>query len=274
MNRLILKHFDDIQFLWWDHVPEYSDWNDKIFEDYYGLQFNYSGQLRYSIDNARMRNVEGPHAWLTIPNHHYIYGSPDGTHRNHRWIIFTGKRLDRWREAGLLPQYISEPTVITQPDLFANDMDRMFKNLGKGEIPPAANLLESLLIQIHYQPPAAGSDYLTPAIRELAKQITSNPGNPWDLHEEAQKLGISHAHFRRIFKKTVSTSCAKFVQQNRLQLAAQLLRTSQDPIASIADTVGISDIYYFTRLFCQKYQMPPARYRKHLNQLANNATKS
>lgn len=272
-----MDYFDDLSFLAWDSIPEYGDFVTRGFRGiegsddfkWYALQFNYAGKFRLSVGKRRFRTYDGAYAWITHPSEKCRFGSPEGMVRYHRHVGFAGERVKRFISSGLIPETPPiNPTPITQPDIFATDFDQLIDELNHGRTPSAVHLLEGLLMQLHYQPPAESANYLTPRVRKLAREIIKDPGKVWDFHEEAQHLCISQAHFRRVFQQVIHTPPGKYLQWCRLQRAAELLRTSQFTIAQIADEVGIQDVHYFTRLFCRQYQMPPMRYRKHLSDVS------
>lgn len=269
-----MNYFDDLQFLAWDSIPEYGDFVRRGFEGsdsfkWYALQFNYAGKFRFSVGQRRFRTFEGAHAWITMPGEKCRYGSPEGTTRHHRHVGFSGGRVERFIKNELMPaKPMITPIPITRPDRFATQFDELIDRLNHRRTPQAVHLLEGLLLSMHFQPPAASSDHLTPRIRKLARAIIDEPGKSWNFHDEARRLCISQAHFRRVFQQVIHTPPGKYLQWCRLQRAAELLRTSQWTVAQIADEVGIQDIHYFTRLFCRQYRMPPMRYRKHLSEVS------
>lgn len=263
-----MDYFDGLRFLHWDHVPKYSAMIHRLFGDYYCLQFNYAGRFRFSMGQRRFRMYEGPHAWITFPAERCRYGSPKGETRDHRYVAFAGKRTGSYVKHGLLDvQDLSAPVAVTDPDRFADEMDRLIEALERHRTSTAVHLLEGLLLQLHFQPPAKRLHHLSPGIHALARAIVENPGRDWDMREEARKLCISVAHFRRVFHQMLQVAPGTFLQRSRLQKAAALLRDTSETISFIADEVGIRDVHYFNRLFCRQYQMPPARYRKHLAEI-------
>lgn len=273
-----MEYFDELNFLSWASCPKYPDYivrghtGNPEFE-WYALQFNYSGKFKFSVGNRRIRTYEGPYAWITFPHQKCQYGALPGTTRHHRHANFFGSRTKTFIAKKLIPAEATPiPIPITRPDRFAQQFDEMLDRLDHQRTQQAVHLLEGLLLSMHYQPPAASSDHLTPGIRKLARSIIDEPGNPWDFHEESRKLCISYAHFRRIFQQVIHMPPGQYLQGCRLQRAAELLRTGNDTIIDVAENIGIPDIHYFTRLFSRQYQMPPVKYRQHLREVAGNET--
>ena len=76
-------------------------------------------------------------------------------------------------------------------------------------------------------------------------------------------LGIERTYFYRIFKAETGTSPTEYLTKLRIEKAKQLI-SSGDSFAQIASAVGISDIYYFSKLFTKEVGITPSSYRKAL----------
>lgn len=81
------------------------------------------------------------------------------------------------------------------------------------------------------------------------------------LQQVADALNISANYLSSTFSKRRGIPFKKFVQQYRLQQAAQLLMTTKQTIAAIAEQVGFVDHNYFSKVFRAYYQTTPYRYR-------------
>lgn len=68
-------------------------------------------------------------------------------------------------------------------------------------------------------------------------------------------------YFSRLFLRLVGVRPIDYINNKRLERAQLLLTTSNTSIKEIAGMVGIPNIYYFSRLFKQKLNTTPARYR-------------
>lgn len=77
----------------------------------------------------------------------------------------------------------------------------------------------------------------------------------------ALELSITPNYLSSIFSKARGIPFKKFVQQFRLHQAAELIVTTNDSIASIAEAVGFIDSNYFSKVFREYYKTTPYRYR-------------
>jgi len=82
------------------------------------------------------------------------------------------------------------------------------------------------------------------------------------IPELAQKLGLSLRSLNRRFKQATGMSPGVYLQQQRLNTARDLLRTSNLSIAEVALQSGYTDSGYFCRLFRETMKQTPREYRR------------
>lgn len=82
------------------------------------------------------------------------------------------------------------------------------------------------------------------------------------VRQAADMCGFSESHFIRLFREQTGTSFAQYVKHQRLNQAAELLRTTGKRIGEVAEEVGFRNLSYFTRAFEEKYHMAPSAYRE------------
>lgn len=82
-----------------------------------------------------------------------------------------------------------------------------------------------------------------------------------ELDEIARKTYISKATLKRRFKMVYHTSPMSWIWQKRLELASFLLRTSGQPISTVAYTAGFENVPHFYRMFKNNYGVTPAQWR-------------
>ena len=64
------------------------------------------------------------------------------------------------------------------------------------------------------------------------------------------------------FKQVLSDTPMAYLTRWRLQLGAQLLRSTSNSVAAIADEVGYESEASFNRAFKREFGLPPARFRR------------
>lgn len=98
---------------------------------------------------------------------------------------------------------------------------------------------------------------------QLAKRyIRDNLSGSLRLSDVSAYLNISERHLTRIFKEELGQSLVDYVTRERMYNAEGLLKTTLCSVKEIADLTGYQSVHYFTRVFSDRYGMPPAEYRK------------
>jgi two-component system response regulator YesN len=80
--------------------------------------------------------------------------------------------------------------------------------------------------------------------------------------EIADRLGVTPDYLRRVFVDHQGEPPVRYLIRRRLEAACDLLRLNQETFREIARRVGITNPYYFSRLFRQRFGVTPTQYRK------------
>ena len=79
----------------------------------------------------------------------------------------------------------------------------------------------------------------------------------------ASHVNLSSGYFERIFKISTGLTLANYITKVRVEKAGQLLKgIVGHNISQIAEEVGYSDVYYFSRVFKQNTGFTPSQYRR------------
>lgn len=131
----------------------------------------------------------------------------------------------------------------------------------------AKNSLENMLLYIQY------IMYTTQLYLETAsdeRSISQSMQDYVDLHyaEDISRSNLSDLFYldpdyaSKLFKKETGISFKNYIIMKRIEVAKNLLTTTDLPINTIADNVGYGNYSYFTRLFKKITGMTPVEYRK------------
>ncbi len=97
----------------------------------------------------------------------------------------------------------------------------------------------------------------------IAKQYINDHYNEKIVLEDiASMVGLNPVYFSVLFKKETGLNFSDYLVNYRMDVAKNLLRTTNDTIAAIADSVGYKDARYFSQLFTKIVGIKPALYRK------------
>jgi transcriptional regulator GlxA family with amidase domain len=99
-------------------------------------------------------------------------------------------------------------------------------------------------------------------IARAIRALEAEPARRWDVPSLARLAGASRASFARLFRTATGTSPKRWLTARRLERAAKLLVTTNDPLCRIAHEVGYVSEFALSRAFKRHYGVAPAQYRR------------
>ncbi len=105
------------------------------------------------------------------------------------------------------------------------------------------------------------TDSTSKNIKIILDYIRENYMNPITIDELADKVNLSKHYFMRFFKKYMGMTCIEYINDYRLNIAANQLLTTRTQITDISVSIGITNLSYFNRIFKKKFNMTPKEYR-------------
>ena len=99
-------------------------------------------------------------------------------------------------------------------------------------------------------------------IRKVHDYIHKHYHERLSLGRMAALAGLSPNYLSRRFKARNNATPIHYQHGLRIRAAANLLTTTEYPIKQIADIVGFSDVYFFSRTFKKVQGVPPGQWRK------------
>lgn len=91
--------------------------------------------------------------------------------------------------------------------------------------------------------------------------IHEKPEIPWSVEGLAKIASLSRAAYAKKFKDYTGETPANYVSKVRIQKSLNLLRTTDRTIADIAESLGFSDAFSFSKVFKKIQGHPPKEYR-------------
>jgi len=125
-----------------------------------------------------------------------------------------------------------------------------------------AILLESRLPPASDLNPGRGGAAEGTDIRRVLQLIRQEYQRRWTVRELANALGASEPVLFRRFRQVTGSSPMDYLRRERINNAKRGLASSALPIAVIANNVGYSDPYYFSRDFRKVVGVSPKEYRQ------------
>lgn len=97
---------------------------------------------------------------------------------------------------------------------------------------------------------------------EVITWIEKNFRQEISVEELSGKAGYSQRHFLRIFKETYDMTPTEYINAIRIEYACSRLRETKESVTDIAYDCGFRNMSYFYRVFREKMNITPQKYRK------------
>ena len=225
----------------------------------YALVYLLAGRGRYRDDRGADHPLSAGDFILLFPDIAHRYGPLPGEHWDEIYVVFDGPVFDLWRKQGLLDP--SEPVFSLSP------IDYWFQQftaavMGEAGGNPTGGLHAVMRLQ----------GFLAALLQ--ARQSTSSPG--WlaqacihlgriespDWNVLARLSGLSYEAFRKKFVRLTGTSPLRYHLAKLIDRACLLLQQTDRPHKEIAETLGFSDEFHFSKTFKGRTGLSPSVFRQ------------
>lgn len=119
-------------------------------------------------------------------------------------------------------------------------------------------ILLKLLSETESYSPTHKQEKIRPALDYIAENFAENISNG----RLAEILGISTVYFRKLFTETMGTSPINYIHSVRINKAKEILKSDYTNISVIAEMLGYSSIYHFSKMFKKYAGQSPAKFAK------------
>jgi AraC-like DNA-binding protein len=113
-------------------------------------------------------------------------------------------------------------------------------------------------------PPSWLSGLRDAVVAQALGLLHAQPERPWTIDGLAAATHVSRSTLVRRFNDFVGEPPAAYLTRWRMELAAQLLRESEQTVGRISHRVGYTSEFAFSRAFTRQRGEPPGRYRRRI----------
>ena len=220
--------------------------------DFYSLSQMHGGCGKLEL-NGVVRDVKPGNFILICPDDIHRYGGSNNASYIEDAICFCGPIADALRKNGILRSglYHGKQARVIKPLVELNRLPAISAKLR------AALRLQELLTDIFDD--AANSK---PPLEELLGTIRNAPPEYcWSISELVKLSGVSGGTLRKEFLRTTGLLPKAYIENLKLQQAAEIVLNENWTISKIAAHFGYRDCYHFSRRFKAMFGLSPANYR-------------
>ena len=120
--------------------------------------------------------------------------------------------------------------------------------------------LALLILHGKQQLPAETAD--TRRLKTVLQWISEHYAQKICVADAAEVCSFSSSHFMRWFRQMTGQSFIAFLNEYRLNTAAEALQTTDETVLTIASRCGFENLSYFNRIFKAHFGITPRDYRK------------
>lgn len=136
-----------------------------------------------------------------------------------------------------------------------------FRRYSPEEIAAYSQILEALASYIRLEGIILSSEQTD--LQRLESYIEQHYTEKLSLDSVAEALGMGRTKLCALAKElSGGSTLSKMITQRRIDAAKDLLRQGDAPVSAVAESVGISDYNYFTKVFRATTGMTPSDYRR------------
>ena len=99
-------------------------------------------------------------------------------------------------------------------------------------------------------------------IQKVLTRIDFDLAADLSLKANAEYLNVNSSYLSNLFKKETGYTLTDYVNMKRMEHAAYLLANTNTPVSTIAQTCGILDDNYFSKLFKKYHHKSPSKFRQ------------
>lgn len=98
-------------------------------------------------------------------------------------------------------------------------------------------------------------------VEKVLTFVSLNYANDLNVDVVRSHVNYSRSYFSHFFKKKTGMSLPQYINTLRVERAKELLRQTDLKVAEIANSIGYSDAFYFSRIFKQLTGQSPQQYK-------------
>ncbi|MDD9271204.1 response regulator [Paenibacillus sp. GCM10023248] len=244
----------------WEQLPKVYKEAADIFEDVY---YKDKGAILTPLHRIRYeaRNVDELHVKIQDFMQHLQSGS------QHELLLTRLRDMKSWVDHHKIPRTQMIPIVLHLLESIRRRLQDQHRTAPLIQVDTIKSQSfnkqwEFLLGYLENGFAAAAKHSRKPEIVKAKEFIALHITERISLGEVAEHVNLTPAYFSGLFKKEESVSLVDYINQRKVELAAEMLKKRDYSNQELGDAIGIYNERYFITLFKQFIGESPQKYRK------------
>lgn len=223
------------------------------------------------------RNAKASHPALTLviwaPGAEQFYSwNKRPNKETHSWIHIEGTLVAQQIDAMKLP--VNTPFPLPDDTVMMQALERLFDEMQHGQRTDAVilhNIFENWARGIHRQiQPEDAFTVIPPSLLRVRQALDADFRRIPPLSELAKLAAMSPNYLCHRFRVCFGSTISAYVIRKRMAAAQRLLFEVRLRASDIAEAVGYSDVFQFSKQFKKTFGTSPLEYRRRQMKVANS----
>lgn len=252
----------EIKFCGVDFFHKKGEFCPKNRLNFHFLSF-FRTDFLYEKDGELMRGEKGD--VLIIPSGEVVYHGPVPESEmgfKNDWMYIDGDDFLELIKKYPLP--VSVPFKVGGRQIISHCIEKI-KNeeasLSAGHRDMCELYLREAVIEIYRAYTKSSDGSSKEKIEALRRELSAHPSHSWTLESMANFCGYSESRFSALYREIYKISPMADLLSIRLESAKLMLSYSNLSISEIAESVGFSSVYYFSKYFKKSTGRSPSEYK-------------
>ena len=227
--------------------------------DINALELICAGDAVYEQDGIRSHVKAGSLYILRSGVQHHYYTGPEGWILK-RFINISGHELSNYLRMFRLEEknHIELGASYIKVNKRFKEINRSFDMTLEERIYHQASLLHDILALCGRH---VGKVYPRP-LRKVLEEMSRDLGQNLEIADMCRISGLGQTSLFNLFKKELAVSPIQYYRQLKMDVAAEMLRNSNEKISTIARRLGYKDPLYFSNTFKKIKGSSPKNFRQ------------
>lgn len=227
---------------------------------FYALVLVTGGRGMFRDDRGFSCDLEPGDVLLLFPEIGHRYGPVRDSHWDELFVVFEGTVFDLWRAQGVLRPERPHRRLGRAGYWRQRLRTALWSQAGSGRAAALSRLcrFQGVLAEMFEDQRGAEDRWLERATALLQAQVTQKI----DYAALSAEFGMSYEGFRKRFAKVAGVPPGRYLAQQRMQRACELLVRRCASVKEVGQELGFFDEFHFSKQFKKVVGMTPAAFRK------------